>query len=258
MQFEVQDDDITKYAARQQTVSEHQIRIRRYLGLQSFEGRQQAQLKAFLFEECCRREETVQLRVRARQFLRDKKILEPALTTVDRMIGEQRRLARAHMFDRVHEELPESFTSQLDDLLVVDDVRTSRLEWLKSVSGMPSASAVLRLTEKLKAIADTGVLTIDLSWLNNNYQRSLARRVKTSSVHRLRKIEPTHRYASLVCFLKQAHQDTIDFLIDMLDKLLCRISGQAEREMDGAMKQRRDSIQRSSSLVSNGRRSLAR
>lgn len=152
------------------------------------------------------------------------------------------------MFDRILQELPERFLCHLDDLLVVDDVRTSRLEWLKSVPNTPSASAILRLTEKLKAIAETGVLALDLSCLNNNYQRSLARCVKTSSVHRLRRIEPAHRYTLLVCFLKQAHQDTIDFLIDMLDKLLCRITGQAEREMDGAMKQRRDSIQRSSSL----------
>ncbi len=32
LQFEAQDEDIAKYAARQQTVSEHQLRLRCYLG----------------------------------------------------------------------------------------------------------------------------------------------------------------------------------------------------------------------------------
>ena len=140
------------------------------------------------------------------------------------------------------------FEQHLDDLLVVQDGRMSRLQFFKEAPRAPSASAVLRLTEKLKAIAETGVLELDLLWLNNNYQRSLARYAKKSSVHRLKKAEASHRYASLICFLTQTHQDTTDFLIEMLDKLLCRISSQAERDVDEAIKQSRVSLQRSAKL----------
>ncbi len=248
MQLDVPDKEIEPYTTRRQTISEHQIRLRRYLQLKAFDEHGQEALKGFLFKECCRLEEAVQLRACAYQFLRNQKILAPAPSTLDRLIGEQRKHARDHVFQQLLQQLPEGFEQQLDDLLIVDDERTSRLQMFKDVPGTPSASAILRLTEKQKAIADTGVLELNLSWLNNNYQRALARQAKNSSVHRLRNADPSHRYASLICFLRQTYQDTTDFLIDMLDKLLCRIASQAEREVDEAMKQSRVSIQRSAIL----------
>ena len=49
------------YASWQQTVSRHQIRIREYLGLRSFDPGQERGLEQFLYEESCRLEQTAAL-----------------------------------------------------------------------------------------------------------------------------------------------------------------------------------------------------
>ena len=38
---------------------------------------------------------------------------------------------------------------------------------------------------KLGLIGETGVLDLDLSWLNSNYQRALFHKVRKSSAHRV-------------------------------------------------------------------------
>jgi TnpA family transposase len=99
-----------------------------------------------------------------------------------------------------------------------------------------------RLTEKLDRIEQTGVLEMDFSWLNNNYQRSLASYVRKCDAHRLREVEPFHRYGALVCFLWQTYQDTIDFAVDMHYKLINKAEKNAKKTFDEELKQRRKAI----------------
>ena len=76
-----------------------------------------------------------------------------------------------------------------------------------------SAETILDLIERSECIMDTGALQIDITYVNNNYQRTLANEIKRCSVDRIRKMEPTRRYTALVCFIKQAHQNYMDLLI---------------------------------------------
>ena len=124
----------------------------------------------------------------------------------------------------------------------MDDSTHSPLSLLKEPPGAPSAPAVKKLTEKLDRIEQTGVLELDLSWLNNNYQRSLASYVRKCDAHRLREVESFHRYGALVCFLRQNYQDTIDFIIDTHDKLINKAEKNAQKVFDEELKRRRKSI----------------
>jgi len=145
----------------------------------------------------------------AEQFLRDKGILRPATSTFERIIGEQRTQAQQHIFERITNSLNRDVFFELDALLVVGDNAVSPLQQLKAPPGAPSPSAMKELMDKLAHIEETGILEIDLSWLNNNYQRSLAAYVRQCDVHRLREVERYHRYGAMACFLWQTYQDTI-------------------------------------------------
>ena len=89
------------------------------------------------------------------------------------------------------------------------------------------------------------VQNFDLSWLNNNYQRSLARYVRHRSAGRLKRLKSKRRYAALVCFLHQLYADTIDFLIEMHDKLMTGVYTRAENNIAKEMNRRRRAINRS-------------
>jgi AbrB family looped-hinge helix DNA binding protein len=48
----------------------------------------------------------------------------------------------------------------------------------------------------------------------------LARYARRCSADRLRDLQAEHRYGVLACFLWQVYRDTIDYLVDMHDKLM--------------------------------------
>jgi hypothetical protein len=98
VQLQIDENLITQYQGRRQTISEHQIRILDYLKLKKFEPKHRELLSRFLFEESCRLEQTNALLFLAEQFLWDKRILRPATSTLERIIGEQRIQAQQHIF----------------------------------------------------------------------------------------------------------------------------------------------------------------
>ncbi len=166
------------YASWPQTVSRHQVRIREYLGLRSFDPGQERGLEQFLYEESCRLEQTAALLARAREYLKREGTLFPAESVLRRIIGEQRRKARDAIAARVAEELPLEVGETLDKLLEVAAGETvSGLQGIKKNPAKPSAVAMRRLAERLTLIEATGVLGMDLEWLNRNYQRSLSKKM---------------------------------------------------------------------------------
>jgi predicted transcriptional regulator len=162
-----------------------------------------------------------------------------------RLFVKQRQAARDHIYERITNSLGQDMRKKLDDLLETNDAYFTPLHTLKQPPGRPSPAAILRLTTKLELIRETGALNIDLSWLNNNYQRSLARYVRHRSAGRLKRLKSERRYAILVCFLHQLYADTIDFLIEMHDKLMTGVYTRAENNIAKEMNRRRRAINRS-------------
>ena len=114
------------------------------------------------------------LLARARDFLKERRILCPAESALLRLVGEQKRLAREHIVAKLAGSLPLEVAKALDGLLEVKEGEAvSGLQAIKANPAKPSAAAMQSLTDKLAAIQATGVLAVDLSWLNANYQRAL-------------------------------------------------------------------------------------
>ena len=69
--------------------------------------------------------------------------------------------------------------------MVKPDETSSGLQAIKANPSKPSVDAMLTLLDKLRVIEATGVLGVDLLWLNGNYQRALFHHVRKSSVGRI-------------------------------------------------------------------------
>ena len=84
------------------------------------------------------------------------------------------------------------------NLLLESQGTISKLEFLKKPPYRASVNGILNLLEKLDYIRSTGALSIDISMINNNYQKILTREVKSYSITKLRKIDPfVNRHAIL-------------------------------------------------------------
>ena len=240
-QLEIPAAKIDTYTNRQATVSEHQERIRHYLGLERFT--ETRSLLDFIFEQACRLEQTHALLAQTKSFLRLHNILRPADSTLIRLIKTQRQNARQFIFEKITAALDETIKGNLDGLLVVDG--QSPLQVLKETPRRASPSALLRLTAKLDQITNLGILDVDLSWLNNNFQRAMARYTRRATVARLRELEAMRRYSALICFLHQCHLDTMDDLVTMYDKLINQIYNRAQRDLDHHTRAKSKQIRRS-------------
>jgi hypothetical protein len=138
--------------------------------------------------------------VQAKQFLKESGILFPADDTLRRLIVTQKQAAREYIYVRVADSLSSVFKERLDEMLIAGDKRLTPFQSLKESPGKASPNLMLRLATKLELIQLTGILDIDLSWLNNNYQRSLTRYARRCSADRMRNLKEDHRYTVLVCF----------------------------------------------------------
>ena len=245
VQLGIEPSEIHKYSPRQPTISEHQSIIRNYLNLKELVDSDIESVKQYIFEQSCRLEQTGALHSLLEQYLIDHNILQPADYVLQRMIGEQRELAKQYIYEKITSSLPKETQQKFDGLLEVEENSASPLQQLKAVPRNPSPGALLELTYKLEQIASTGLLDIDLSWLNNNYQRILTNYVQQSSAYTLRdRIIPLHRYAAITCFLWQTYRDTIDQIVDMYDKLINKVYNWAQDDLDETTKLKRKSIQR--------------
>ena len=237
---------IYEYDHRRETVAEHQDRICNYLDLRPFSTAVVSEVEPFIFSEAFRLEQITALRARTKEFLRSQHILEPADDTIRRLIQTQREAARTFIYNRITELLSNEMKMGLDALLAVEQKRYSSLHHLKQPPARPSPTGLVKLTQKLEHIKKMAILEIGLDWLNNNFQRTLARYAQRFPVFRLRQLKDERRYAVLVCFLHQLYRDTIDEMVDMYDKLINKVYNRAGRDLDFHMKTQRKQL--SSSL----------
>ena len=250
LQLQIDEARIADYAPWQHTASEHQERIREYLQLTVYSPCETDALERFVFEESCRLERSAQLLARAREFLKEQRVLLPAESALLRLVGEQKKRAREHIAARLAESLSSGVVKALDSLLEVKEGEAvSGLQAIKANPAKPSATAMQSLADKLAAIEATGVLAVDLSWLNANYQRALFHYVRKCSADRLREVSGPWRLAALVCFLRQSYRDAVDQTVDMFDKLLTRTHTRAEHELDDQMRGQRQTIKAALSVL---------
>jgi hypothetical protein len=242
LQLDIAPPLIEQYKKRRETIAEHRKHLQMYLNIKPFHPEGVELLNDFLYNEALQIEPTDSLLVKATHFLRDSHILNPAEDTLRRTIYEQRKKAKKYIFETINDQLSPALKEQLDSLLQTGEKTISPFHQIKNVPKKPSESGMRLLSEKLSMIEQTGALTIDLTWLNNNYKRHLSNYANNSDAQRLRRLTPMHRYASLTCFLQDAYQDVIDYIFDMYAKALTSVYSQAETRVNNYNKAKRNII----------------
>src|SRR5579875_2022522 len=229
VQLDLPREQLTVYASQKSTFFRHQEDIRSYLRLTKFTQEAEELLKKFLFQQSQQIQSTDALLLKATEFLKEHKILNPANDTIVRIIQTQRGKAKTYVLEKINAQITSSVQRALDALLVVENIATySKLYQIKDVPKKPSAAAMTLLSDKLALIEQTGGLAINLDWLNNNYKRYFNRYVSQCDANKLREVTPKYRYAALVCFLQETYRDTIDYLFDMYTKALNSMYTQAD------------------------------
>ena len=102
MQLSINSDLIKEYSKRQPTISAHQSDIRTFLNLFRFKDIDSKIVEQYIFEQSCQLEQTHALLASVKDFLRQQKLLEPAESTLKRLIQQERQKARTYIFEKIY------------------------------------------------------------------------------------------------------------------------------------------------------------
>jgi len=252
-QLGIAGEEIHRYGSRRPTITEHQESIRHYLCLRHFSN-SIADVEDFLRKTAYGFEHMSVSIARLHEFLRQNNIIEPSADTLQRVIQTQREAARTAIYSRIADMLSEQGRCILDALIITEgDDTFSPLHYLKQPPGSPRPVSFNALTAKMEQIERTGLLSLDMQWLGNNFQRHLAQYAQKCSIYRLRRLKNERRYAVLTCFLHQLYQDTSDAMVEMYDKLVNKVYNRADKDIEEYMKKRRKQVKKA---LSNYRKVL--
>ena len=142
LQVSIDLDNIELYKKHREHIARHQDKIKAYLIIKKFGQTEEKRLKRFLLEVSSKIEQQGVLLTRAKQWLRENKILQPAKNTLLRLIVTQREQARKSIFTRIRKRLTKDTIETLDNLItVMPESNFSTLQQLKQPPKTPSADS---------------------------------------------------------------------------------------------------------------------
>ena len=113
----IRDQKIELYQKRQPTISDHQTKIKLYLGLRKFEDIQDETIDSIIFTEASRLDDLAAILAKTKQYLKENNILFPADETLKRRAASQREKARQFIYSSIAKLLSKNAIQTLDKML---------------------------------------------------------------------------------------------------------------------------------------------
>ena len=159
-------------------------------------------------------------------------VVRPGVTVLERMVSTARNQAMKVTYQRMQPLLKASGRQFLEQLLVHDaDIRAIRLTWLRRPATSNSPKEILRVIEKIRFLRAHQVHRWDLSALNPNRLKFLARIAQKSSIKSLRRIPIERRYPLLIAFAQQLLIEATDEAADLYIRCLAETQARARRDL---------------------------
>ena len=217
---------IEEYAReRDPTRREHLQEIQQTFGFRPFDARVYRELAAWLLPTALGTDAGVALVAALLDELRARRIVAPALSTVERLGWETRRRAQRLVFTRLTAGLTDAQRQALDALLVTPPesgrgARAGPLTDLRQPPGRPAPTTFLRLVARLQRIRAMGLDPAVARQVHQNRLLRLAREGARYSPYFLQRFPPERRYATLVAFLLEAGAGLTDQALELHDRLM--------------------------------------
>lgn len=231
-QLDLEVEAFDRYGHRSQTRTDHRKAVFDYLNYRKLSQEDQDELLNWLVERALEHDKPLLLFRMACERLHYNRIIRPGLTVVERLVARARVEAYAESFRQLTTLLTSERKHLLDELLISDaDNGQTQLFWLKEHAKANNGQALLGLLAKYQQLKTWKVDEWDLSILNPNRQKFLARLGRKSSNQALQRLSPERRYPIMVAFLRQSLIDITDEILDIFDVCMARAHGRAKKSL---------------------------
>uniref|UniRef100_UPI0025B2E5B9 Tn3 family transposase n=1 Tax=Trichocoleus desertorum TaxID=1481672 RepID=UPI0025B2E5B9 len=231
-QLNQQAEDLTRYAQRSQTRTEHLQQIQAYLGFRNPVTCDFKQLAYWLSERAMEHDKPSLLFQLAAEKLHRDKIVRPGVTTLERMVSTARHQATLKTYRLLKPLLTRQRCTFLDQLLQPEpSLKMTRLNWLHRPATSNSPAAILTAIAKIRYLRTQQVQQWDLSSLNPNRLKFLAQIAKKATNQRLERMPVERRYPILLAFAQQMLIEITDESIDLFTRCLAETHSRARRDL---------------------------
>jgi hypothetical protein len=220
-QLHVPSASIGGYGNRAKTRQDHMQDVLSYLGFRRFQPDDQGALQDWLLERALEHDKPTLLLQMACEHLQQQQLMRPGVTILERLVVSARLQAHHESLNRRQPLLSQTVMDCLESLLAPEpDSGRTTLYTLRQHATTNTPAALVKALDKLSLLRQWDIDQWDLTRLNPNRQKFLARLGRKSTAQALRRMGPERRYPILVAFLKETMIDLTDEIIDVFDVCL--------------------------------------
>ncbi len=226
---------------RAQTERAQSLRIRRYLGLRSFDRAIAADLRDWLRQGAVEGRSAAELLACAEDKLCDWQVMLPATSTLERIVDAEVTYATTSLFETVTSRLSAPLRESIDLLVKVPegDARSSLFR-LKDYTKSANAAAIKGNIVRLRLIEELLGTGAELDDLNPKIVRQLGELGRRYDAGDFRRFAKPKRAALIACYLVEACKTLLDQIVEMNDLFLTAMN----RKSRTAVEKRRKSMRR--------------
>lgn len=234
-QIDANPDSFSLYAQRDPTKHEHMEEIRQVYGYQNFSTSKYREVAQYLLKHALQNGNY--LLQTAQEELRNRKIILPGMTTIERLVWETRRRAEEKIFKSLTANLSQWQKYKLDKLIdpLVENRKTP-LAWLRELPGQSSPDAFLKVIERLEYIRELNLPT-NIHEVHPNRLLQLSRIGARYEPHSFRRFKENKKYAILVAYLMTLSQNLIDQAIEIHDRQMMILQSKGRKTQEEIQKQ---------------------
>lgn len=222
-----------RYGSREATRKEHALELRQYLGLVNFGLTHYRWLVHELTATALQTDKGLLLAEQALETLRQRRVILPALSVIDRACGEALARASRRIFSALTDPLDEYHRRRLDDLLKLrPKSRSTWTVWLRQSPLKPNSRTMLEHIERLRTYQGLHLPDGLERSVHQNRLLKLAREGAQMVPADLAKFEPARRYATLAAVALEGMATVIDEIIDLHDRILTTVFSKAKNRHD--------------------------
>lgn len=218
------------YAQRPPTQREHFATLIYAYGYTPWSSMLAERVITWLFPHAIQRTHGATLVQQTMTYLRNQKIVLPALSTLEDLVWQARDAATTHVYTTLTVDLTAAHRAALDALLeITPDQRITPLAWLRTPPGKASAVQMNMILDRLDALTALDLPPLTLEYHVATRFPQLAKEGRRYSPQGLRDTQVPRRYAILVAFLTTLATKVVDQAIEMHDAMMADIIRQATK-----------------------------
>ncbi|WP_020620728.1 DUF4158 domain-containing protein [Paenibacillus daejeonensis] len=207
-QLNISPSEFANYAHREPTRREHLDEIRRLFGYTSFSKEHYDQLVQDLYPIIMSCEDAVQGVHTCVNWLRERKIIFPALSTIERAVWETKHKIEHDILQQLNVSLTPTQLDHLDRLLLTGE-GTPSLSWLRLGTDAYTADGFLKVAERLAILKDIDI-TVTTTGIPASRLQQLKSIAECYDATVYSRLKPTKKYGLLALHIDRLGTELTD------------------------------------------------